>query len=299
MIQSPLTGSSDVTLLKRIAVRDIIEAYRVQMDIDASGSFAGLAQIELYRDNTSQYCFFYPAHVAGDGHFYSQLQKFDSYYMDWKWEHQNALSYITSGNKVLEIGSAKGTFLEHLTSKGIKARGLELNEGVIDYCKSKGIDVLNETIQDHAVANKSQYDVVCSFQVMEHIWDIKEVLEASVELLKPGGYLIVSVPNNKSFLGYSLNYLNMPPHHMGLWSKEVLKHLETLLPVEMVTCDFEPLQTYHFDYFKNTMVEKFRRKSGIVGRFKSWLFLNTFPWNLKLMSNELQGFTIQGVYRKR
>ena len=59
---------------------------------------------------------------------------------------------------------------------------------------------------------------------MEHIYEIKDVLEASVKALKKAGNLIICVPNNDSFIkNDEANILNLPPHHTCLWTKESLE----------------------------------------------------------------------------
>lgn len=50
---------------------------------------------------------------------------------------------------------------------------------------------------------------------MEHISDVASFIKACILLTKPGGYIILSVPNNDAFVGAQELPLNMPPHHVG------------------------------------------------------------------------------------
>ena len=73
-------------------------------------------------------------------------------------------------------------------------------------------------IEDHADQRPGHYDAVTSFQVLEHVTEPASFLRACVKALRPGGRLLLGVPNNDSFLGLlEDNWLNMPPHHMSLW----------------------------------------------------------------------------------
>jgi SAM-dependent methyltransferase len=47
---------------------------------------------------------------------------------------------------------------------------------------------------DSALAPDEQFDLVCAFEVLEHIEDDHGALQAWVERVKPGGHLLLSVP---------------------------------------------------------------------------------------------------------
>jgi ubiquinone/menaquinone biosynthesis C-methylase UbiE len=65
----------------------------------------------------------------GDSKFYEQLEKFDWYYMPWKWEHEITLSYLDPKKRVLEIGCGTGSFVQKAADiSGAYIKGLELNE---------------------------------------------------------------------------------------------------------------------------------------------------------------------------
>lgn len=299
MILCPLDKNSDVSLVEKITVEEIVLAYKSLFGIDIKRHFKDLEYIELYREESSGYKFFLPNGIDGDSYFYEELEKFDWYYMKWKWEHENCLKYLKESNNLLEIGSANGAFIERLLSMGFSCKGLELNSNAVAQCQKKRLPVIEESIQLHSNKNVGIYDFVCSFQVMEHIDNIREFIEASVEVLKPGGRLLISVPNNDSFLGYDRNYLNMPPHHMGLWNKKSLLFLAEIFPLEVVGCDYEPLQEYHKKYFYNTMKTYFGKKKTLFGRIILKAFILTFPYNLWFFSKVTKAFTIQVVYRKK
>jgi len=297
-VNSPLTNSNNTSLEKIIYTDKIIEAYRKNHNIDVSTYFIGLETISVYRCFDTDFRFFHPSNIAGDGAFYEHFQQFDWYYMAWKWEHEIALQYIKPGMKVLEIGCAKGSFIEKLSQSGVVAVGLELNQNAVLVSQNRGLNIFNQTIQDHVMANVAKYDVVCSFQVMEHIVHIREVLQASADVLKKGGKLIVSVPNNDSFLGLSVNYLNMPPHHMGLWNEEVFKSIAGIFNLKFVEVHFEPLQEYHKQYFINTMIEYYLEKYKSIAFIANRFIPRVIPRILRFFSKKKRAFTMQGVFEK-
>ena len=245
-VHSPLTNSTNVVLDKEIQCDFIIENYKKQMDIDVSKYFQGLESIQIYRCLDTGFRFYYPFNLEGNGEFYEELQKLPWYYMDWKWEHEIASTMIGPMDKVLEIGCARGSFLERMQQKGAECVGLELNKSAIETGHRKGLNILSQSIRNHAKQNPEKYDLVCSFQVVEHVASIRAFMQASVDTLRPGGTLVVSVPNNDSLM-IKFNddiVLNMPPHHMGLWDMNSLISVQRIFGIELRRIEFETLRNH-------------------------------------------------------
>lgn len=297
MIRSPITLTGNTKFEYSIECRKIIENYRA-FNIDVSKYFAEINEISVYRCLDTDYRFFYPTNVSGDSSFYEQLQKFEWYYMPWKWEHGQAEEYLLPNMRILEVGCGNGAFIEKVKDKVTSVVGLELNQRAVERGQKRGITILNESIEQHSEKFEGTYDLVCSFQVLEHIADVRSFLEASVRLLKTNGILVVSVPNDNSFLGLDTNYLNMPPHHMGLWSEEALRNISSIFNLKFRCIHFEPLQQYHHAYFVTTMVKYFVVKYKRVGRILRFLLPLIIPKVVKFFPFRLKAYTIQAVYEK-
>ncbi len=291
---SPLTGSFNVAFEKEIRCDWLIANYQQQLGIDVCKYFAGLESIQIYKCLDTGYRFYYPFNVDGDGVFYEALQKFDWYYMDWKWEHQITSEIIKPTDKVLEIGCGRGGFLNRLKEMGTESVGLELNRSAAQAARARGLNVLDQSIQDHARENPEKYDVVCSFQVAEHIADIRPFMQASLDALKRGGTLIVSVPNNESLViaRYPHYVANMPPHHMGLWDMKSLINLPKIFGIELANIILEPLQPYHRGFADDLVMkeraERLMRKYGFVGD----LYHKYTKGLISLTSSKLSGYII-------
>lgn len=261
MVNSTITGNKNTHLLKSIDTESVIEMYQKRLSIDVRDLLEKHNKINLYRCDDTGYCFYHPFDIAGDGRFYEQLQKFDWYYIPWKWEHEQTLKLLSPNLKVLEVGCANGSFIEKI-QKDFKVQtvGLELNEDVVMNGIGRGLDIRNEMIDEHAKKNKEKYDLICSYQVLEHISDVRTFIEAQIEALRPGGKLVICVPNNDSFTKYDWenDILNMPPHHMGLWDRNSLKSLTKLFPLRVVRILNEPLQEYHRDWYMKVLKDRIR-----------------------------------------
>lgn len=164
-------------------------------------------------------------------------------------------------------------------------------------CLKKGLRVKNQLIEPFAEENNDKYDVVCSFQVLEHIYDIKNFIDGCCKALKKGGKLIFAVPNNNPYyLKYDkLNTLNLPPHHAGLWNKESFLRLVNFFPLDAAEVFVEPL------YNRNILVESFLKNKKLNGLLKFYRKLHPGITNriflpLRYFS---QGKCLLAVYTKK
>lgn len=304
MILSPISGTSDITLIKKYDVSDIIELYKKNTGIDVSNLKKAGDTIDLYKCNDSGYFFYYPFEMAGDSLFYEELSRQGWYYSYSRWEHEKAIEFLPGQGFLLEMGCGSGFFLNKIkeSKPDLNCIGLEINSKAIETGKSKGLNIINSDIIEYAQYNKEQFDFVCSFQVMEHIQNVKEVLIAQIDLLKKGGRLLIGVPNNSSYLGYNKHIsrcLNMPPHHMGLWSQEVFDYIENFFGVNLIQTIEEPFSVsdfhiYHYNHLlriiKSELLVKIYFKIRLNYLFKK-LFFNRYKKN-KI------GHTILALFQK-
>lgn len=247
---SPLTKSPNVKKILEIDSLLLIKKYKDEINIDVARFFEGYKSIALFKCRDTGYKFYYPFTSIGDKEFYEDLSKNRANYYSGRWEHNNALKFIGKDKSALEIGSGFGAFLKLLKENKIEAKGLELNPYAVLKCNEEGLDVKQKLIQEEAETNKNVYEVVCYFQVLEHITDVYSFIESSIAVLKKNGKLIIGVPNNNPFLFVNDKFhtLNLPPHHAGLWDKKSLKALEKIFPIKLQNIEFEPLEV-SYDYF--------------------------------------------------
>lgn len=300
-IHSPLTLTNNITFVRKIKTKEIIALYK-KYELDVSKYFDKQKEISVYECNVTGYRFYYPNNIAGDSAFYQHFQNFNWYYMPWKWEHEITTLYLKNEMNVLEVGCAHGAFLEQINTRfNLQSSiGLELNESAPII--NEKWQIINKYVQEYAKDHSEQFDIVCSYQVLEHIANVHSFIEASLACLKQGGKLIISVPNNDSFLKNNQSALNMPPHHMGLWTKESLLSLTNIFPLEIVDIHLEELREYHVEgyiwsekYSKgNILINKIKRK------FDKWIG-NYDKEKTKIMDkrNSLIGQTILAVYEKK
>ena len=197
--------------------------------------------------------------IVGDDRFYECLQKLPWYYQDDKPEYGFAKNFVENGYAVLEVGCGKGAFAATL-DKGVRYRGLEFNQLAVDKACAQGLDMEARSIEQEAEAAPAKYDLVCHFQVLEHVSDPRQFLIDCIRALKPGGCLIVAVPAEDSFLALAEDgWLNMPPHHLTRWTDAALQSAVVELGIETLELWHEPVAHYHASWYREVMI-----RSGIA-----------------------------------
>jgi 2-polyprenyl-3-methyl-5-hydroxy-6-metoxy-1,4-benzoquinol methylase len=299
-ILSPLTGKP-ANVLKTISTKSIIAAYMDTFNYDASNLLARYDEIFLCLCVDTNYKFYYPFDISGDSKFYEFFQKFDWYYMPWKWEHEIATDFIFEGMRVLEIGCAKGDFIKSIIEKvpNVDFEGLELNSEAASQAIKRGLKVHLETIQNFSKSHKNQFDVVCSFQVLEHIAETKSFIDTALNTLKQNGKFIVCVPNNDSFIKRDNGgVLNLPPHHMGLWGEQSLKKLIDVFPLYDCQLILEPLQKYHYDWFVFLTIQNLLKSKFLTRVFFQLIKITKIDRLIISNSDISKGHSIIAVYKK-
>lgn len=293
-VTSPLIPDEPVKPVQTLSVAKIVESYQKSFGIDVQSYFRDLQEIQIWEGQNSLLNFYFPT-IAGDEKFYAEIsQKYAGYYQTWKWEHEIAGQFVKNQQKVLEIGCGNGYFLEKIKAdKSAEVWGLEFNPKAIEFALKKGLRVEAEMIENFCQSNPEKFDVVCAFQVLEHVANPKMFLESSLKTLKKGGYLCIGVPNNDSYLYAKDTYqtLNLPPHHTLLWRETSLKYVAQMFDLE-VQFFKEPVKPTHKSLAYNLWLrEKLPFGANII-----W---QTTRWFVKMLPILPYGGTIVAVYQKK
>lgn len=258
MTTCPICKDVEATPVATTSRAELITRWQRMLRVNISDELIGLDTIPEWR---CPHCGlqFFPAEGAGSAHLYEQLCRFPWYYMPAKWEHEMAIADLRKSDRVLEVGCGAGAFVARLRKAGWDASGLELNDAAVAEAQGVGIPVTNELIGTVAEERPGSYDMVCSFEVLEHVADPYAFIDEQVRALCVGGRLAIGVPNQDSYIRREDNLLNMPPHHVTRWSAQALRHLADVFPLRMVRVATEPLQRYHVSGYARVLVDPLRR----------------------------------------
>ena len=119
--------------------------------------------------------------------------------------------------RMLEVGCASGSYLDRMARRGWQVEGIEFSDAAAAQARSLGIPGSHGPRRDRSAA-REQYDLVVGWMVLEHLHDPVGALRRLREWTKPGGWLVVSVPNADAWelpaFGNAWYALHLPNH---LW----------------------------------------------------------------------------------
>lgn len=136
-------------------------------------------------------------------------------------EHQQRYEFFNSfysGKKVLDSACGSGYGSYHISNFGASSvLGIDISETSISLSKKKyknsNLEFRETDCSDLRIL-KEKFDVIVSFETLEHLTDPRLFIKSASEILNPGGFFICSTPNKTRLSGaghinkYHLNELN-------------------------------------------------------------------------------------------
>ncbi len=128
--------------------------------------------------------------IASDNPIHQRLLK--AYYL--------ALPYVKGD--LLEIGCGEGRGIDLFKDKITSYTGLDKIQAVIDDLEKKypAYHFVKDNIPPFSALDEESFDVIVSFQVIEHIKADRFYLEEIRRVLKPNGMALITTPNIKKTL---------------------------------------------------------------------------------------------------
>ncbi len=153
--------------------------------------------------------------------------------------------FLKDQTSVIEIGCSTGHFLFHLKDFVKRGVGVDFDKKALDYCEKKtGYQVISGGLE--AAVSELQgetFDVLCCFQVLEHVEDLAAFLNGIKALVKPNGIVYIEVPNLKDPL---LTLYDVPDYQKFYYHED------------------------HVHYFSIKSLQKLLRSYGFSGQYLSY-----------------------------
>lgn len=130
-------------------------------------------------------------------------------------------------NRLLDLGSGIGYFLEVAKLRGWEVFGTEFTEDAFQICQKKGATMHMGPLNTDNY-NPDFFDVITSFEVIEHINNPRDELPVYKEILRKGGVIYFTTPNFHSIERYVLKgkYSAIKyPEHLSYYSKKTINYL--------------------------------------------------------------------------
>ncbi|OZV70840.1 class I SAM-dependent methyltransferase [Winogradskyella aurantia] len=189
-------------------------------------------------------------------------------------------SFNTSSKDLLDIGCGTGDFLQTAQKKGWHVTGIEPNEEARRIANTKVKNNIYDS--EHLDSFKeNSFDVITLWHVLEHLPDLDNHIKRFKQYLKPNGFVVVAVPNFKSFdaqfyksfwAGYDV------PRHLWHFSKQSIQKLFRIHGFDLVKVLPLPFDAYYV----SLLSEKY--KSGFMNPIRA--FRIGFKSNLKARSTK-------------
>jgi len=113
-----------------------------------------------------------------------------------------ALGLLPSGQRLLDIGCWNGAFLEHVrsTDRYQELYGVDIIPEAVETTRAKGFVAQVVDLNGELLPFPDQhFDAVTILGVIEHVFDPYTVIREIYRVLRPGGALLIDVPNVGSF----------------------------------------------------------------------------------------------------
>lgn len=136
--------------------------------------------------------------------------------------NMDLLRKLSPGARVLDIGCGFGAFVAVAREVGCDSYGVDFNSAQVNAGrKAFGLDgrLLVGRVEDLPSLNlDAGYDRVTLFEVIEHVEAPRRLVELAIRLLKPGGILALSCPNESRWQPAGRIFVDYPPHHLTRWT---------------------------------------------------------------------------------
>jgi SAM-dependent methyltransferase len=190
--------------------------------------------------------------TPGDSTFYELVYQDETNYGQWKWEFQVTLAALQpmlleqpSRLRLLEIGAGNGTFARNIAPSLIPKNQVVCTEhsayGRNEIAKY-GVECLPLEIQALDVTEHGKFDVVCMFEVLEHLGALDTVFGSLSRITNDGAHLFIGVPNSSSRAFYDrLGFVeDVPPTHISRWNRQCFEYLANGYGWRLVDYAVEP-----------------------------------------------------------
>ncbi|MBW6497840.1 MAG: class I SAM-dependent methyltransferase [Bacteroidales bacterium] len=189
--------------------------------------------------------------------------------------------------RLLDVGCGTGAFAKHMQDIGYQVVAVEPQGAAREKANEKGLQVY-ENQEEIQKSHHLGLDVITLWHVLEHHARFKESLQLYYEMLAPGGWLVVAVPQ---YLSFDARFYKSwwaawdLPRHLFHFSEKTLK-----LAASQTGFELKAVKGMPFDaFYVSLLSEQYRQtpmgplRAIIIGAFSNLLaFFRIKPWSSQI-----------------
>lgn len=145
--------------------------------------------------------------------------------IDWRYQLFLRRHPRGSGQRLLDIGTGIGALVGAAQRRGYDAYGVDYDPRTIEWALRHGIKNLTAEPIGAFLARQPDhsFDWITLYEVLEHVESPRALILEAKRLLKPGGGLVVCVPNRRRLLVAEREQHDYPPHHLTRWTARTVQ----------------------------------------------------------------------------
>jgi SAM-dependent methyltransferase len=140
---------------------------------------------------------------------------------------QEYVPLLASASDVVDIGCGRGELLSALREHGVTARGVDINQAMVELCRSHGLEAeQGDALAYLAGQPDGGIGGLAAVQVVEHFEPgyLTRFLEAAYHKMRPGAPLILETVNPACWMAFFETYIRDLTHQRPL-HPDTLRHL--------------------------------------------------------------------------
>lgn len=142
-----------------------------------------------------------------------------------RWIHRLNLA---PGARLIDLGCSRGDWLALIDAAGYTVEGLESDPRAAAFARETfGLSVTQGNVDDWTPPD-DHFDAVCLFHLLEHVRSPRALIAKIKKALKPGGSILLRVPNRHSWQGrlFGKHWKGLEiPRHLCLFEPKALMKL--------------------------------------------------------------------------